>query len=521
MISTVLRKRNHLASGRLNVVEVTIQDEIYQAGGMGITYARLGMGAVDLVMPTPAAGYVFEYDVDTKKLKAYVPLADPDKLTAEHITRLATFTGVEVKGAENETNMDDETSTLPTNGSEVSTSGLVAADGALLLTTFTNQPDMPRNICVAVKGAYGDSTLPLGNEKFLLDLGGADDGTFRLGDGENWTDPIAYNADDATIYAAIHGDLRFVEADVTVDTEIADRVIIFEGYVGVSGLVFDGSDLDNATDPSLTHEREYSPVTFTVRGELFGHEVVDEIKLAFSEETLDADNYLYGYTTVPFTKLTRVECLDFEAAQENLIVYVGVGAVVALPNEVVEGDVEVNLDGEPVTRHAGNILGRSVARAVIGTATNNITLELSDIFGEAGNDVKLVIEKNEAEELEVEFEDNVLTVKLSVDSDGDLEDAENTLALIKTDIDDLDGRPFITSVTGSDATVMGAAHMKEEYFSGGAERVFGTVELEELDDDDNFTVLYKPVPLVTNVASQELQEGKSITATTRMLVVGV
>ena len=72
-VTTTLKNRAKLGNARMSVVEVVIASETYATGGIEITPAKLGMGTLYVVVPAPAAGYIFEYDHDNNKLKAYTP----------------------------------------------------------------------------------------------------------------------------------------------------------------------------------------------------------------------------------------------------------------------------------------------------------------------------------------------------------------------------------------------------------------------------------------------------------------
>ena len=56
----------------LSVVNVTLPAS-YQAGGMAISPASLGLEVVDLVLASPTGGYFFEFDHATGKLKVFQP----------------------------------------------------------------------------------------------------------------------------------------------------------------------------------------------------------------------------------------------------------------------------------------------------------------------------------------------------------------------------------------------------------------------------------------------------------------
>ena len=70
-VTTTLKQRGKMGNMRLNVVDVDIDQEQYPAGGIDVTAAQMGLGLPYVVLPAPAGGYVFEYDHDTRKIKAY------------------------------------------------------------------------------------------------------------------------------------------------------------------------------------------------------------------------------------------------------------------------------------------------------------------------------------------------------------------------------------------------------------------------------------------------------------------
>ncbi len=46
-------------------------DSSYPTGGESLPATDLGMSNIDILIPTPKSGYVFEYDYSNEKLKAY------------------------------------------------------------------------------------------------------------------------------------------------------------------------------------------------------------------------------------------------------------------------------------------------------------------------------------------------------------------------------------------------------------------------------------------------------------------
>lgn len=95
--------------------------------------------------------------------------------------------------------------------------------------------------------------LTTSKEIQILDLGGATGGNFRLGDGTDWTDDIAYNAGAGTIQEEL--ETLYEKGDVVV---LADRdfIIAFAADVGGSRLIADFSGLAGATGPSLLYSNK-------------------------------------------------------------------------------------------------------------------------------------------------------------------------------------------------------------------------------------------------------------------------
>ncbi len=73
-ITSKIVKRSKLGNAFMNIVDVTIAAEVYATGGMTIRPPMLGVGYTYVVLPAPASGYIFEYDHDEHKLKAFTPV---------------------------------------------------------------------------------------------------------------------------------------------------------------------------------------------------------------------------------------------------------------------------------------------------------------------------------------------------------------------------------------------------------------------------------------------------------------
>ena len=67
-----LKARRKLGNAYMNIVDITLCAS-YPTNGEAITAKQLGLNAIDFVLPSPAAGYVFEFDHADKKLKAFTP----------------------------------------------------------------------------------------------------------------------------------------------------------------------------------------------------------------------------------------------------------------------------------------------------------------------------------------------------------------------------------------------------------------------------------------------------------------
>lgn len=87
-----------------------------------------------------------------------------------------------------------------------------------------------------------------------LYLGGADGGTFTLGNGITDTDPIAYNASAATIQSELEAIYGIGNVEVA---DNGDFLIVFDKSVKDSGLEANFASLDNAVDPALAVDTAY------------------------------------------------------------------------------------------------------------------------------------------------------------------------------------------------------------------------------------------------------------------------
>lgn len=70
--SVAIKKKFKFGNGFGVVADVTL-DSAYPTNGEALTAQQFGLSVLDFVIPSPAAGYIFEFDHANKKLKAYTP----------------------------------------------------------------------------------------------------------------------------------------------------------------------------------------------------------------------------------------------------------------------------------------------------------------------------------------------------------------------------------------------------------------------------------------------------------------
>lgn len=69
-ISTTTIRREVVGRARIRTVEITF-DSSYPTGGESFDPESVGLNKVDMAVIAPAAGYVFEYDYASNKIKAF------------------------------------------------------------------------------------------------------------------------------------------------------------------------------------------------------------------------------------------------------------------------------------------------------------------------------------------------------------------------------------------------------------------------------------------------------------------
>ena len=69
--TVTLRERRKMGNAYMNVCDII--PGVYATGGVSVTPGQFGLTMLDMVLPAPAAGYIFEYDHVNRKLKAFTP----------------------------------------------------------------------------------------------------------------------------------------------------------------------------------------------------------------------------------------------------------------------------------------------------------------------------------------------------------------------------------------------------------------------------------------------------------------
>lgn len=70
--SVAIKKKFKFGNGFGVVADVTM-DSSYPTNGEALTAQQFGLSVLDFVLPSPAAGYIFEFDHTNSKLKAFTP----------------------------------------------------------------------------------------------------------------------------------------------------------------------------------------------------------------------------------------------------------------------------------------------------------------------------------------------------------------------------------------------------------------------------------------------------------------
>lgn len=72
--SVAIKKKFKFGNGFGVVADVTLGNS-YPTGGEALTAQQFGLSVLDFVLPSPAAGYIFEFNHSASKLKAFNPRA--------------------------------------------------------------------------------------------------------------------------------------------------------------------------------------------------------------------------------------------------------------------------------------------------------------------------------------------------------------------------------------------------------------------------------------------------------------
>ena len=73
-INVTTRARRKFGNGYMIVADIALSNS-YPTGGEAVTAQQFGLNVLDFVLPSPAAGYMFEFDHANSKLKAFNPRA--------------------------------------------------------------------------------------------------------------------------------------------------------------------------------------------------------------------------------------------------------------------------------------------------------------------------------------------------------------------------------------------------------------------------------------------------------------
>ena len=308
-VTTTLRQRGKMGNMRLNVVDVAITSETYATGGISVAAAKLGLGLAYVVLPSPAAGYIFEYDHANSKLKAFTPvkaqsahshvntattaLTSTPTVTPTETTKLLSFSGPDIKGSANTDSENVDSASAPTNSTGISAQATVAttwAKGAI-----TN-PDIGRNIGIVIANdSVGSLNLYEGVMTFTIT------GTYR---GVAQTDAITFTSTSGNKAVANSPNYRYkygVKPFDTVTNIVLDNVPA-DGFK-ISACA--GSKIGLPTDLATPDEDDVKKITKNAAN-LAATGIVDTTNMTVNLGALaDNDDFIIVYDGV--TALTAVE----------------------------------------------------------------------------------------------------------------------------------------------------------------------------------------------------------------------
>ncbi len=218
-ITVTLKERRRLGNAYMNILDVALDDS-YPTGGEAITARQLGLNVVDFVLPSPAAGYIPEFDHSNMKLKMFTPV----KIQAAHTHvntltltkgKFASFAAGDIKGSANTDSEDDDQDSAPTNSALVHALATCSDAGAVTLDTFVS-PGLGRNLCAVLKATVGAITMEVGDVAIAIT------GTYK-GAAQTETITFAFTDDPANNVIA-QDKFRYLYGDKPFDTVTAATV---------------------------------------------------------------------------------------------------------------------------------------------------------------------------------------------------------------------------------------------------------------------------------------------------------
>ncbi|MBO9597795.1 MAG: hypothetical protein J7559_08250 [Cohnella sp.] len=224
-LSIDIIKTTKLYGSWVVIADITFDDS-YPTGGLTLSPEKLGLRAIEALLPANNGGYMFHFDPSTGKLVAYSGANTAYPILLSHA-------GGDIKGSANMDSENADAGALPTNGSAVAAATAVTA-GAWTHGTLT-QPDMGRNVCISITNDSGGALdLYEGVSTFTVT------GTWR---GAAQTETITFTSTSGnksvanTKFRYKYGVKPFdTVTDITVDNEPADGLKISAGLGSKIGL---------------------------------------------------------------------------------------------------------------------------------------------------------------------------------------------------------------------------------------------------------------------------------------------
>lgn len=211
-VTSTLRQRARVGNARMNIVDIELENETYADGGIEIPPSRLGLTLPYAVIPAPAGGFVFEWDHQANKLKAFTFATDigyniPSILGASE----------DAGKADADANPADVV-----NGDYIIP--YVSAGDNEWEHDAVNQPDVARSVVITVFNPTSDPVAGPAAMTFTVT------GTFR---GATQTEDIVFTWDNTAKRAVGAGKYRFKTGKKAFDT-IDDVSLDTTGAAAVS-----------------------------------------------------------------------------------------------------------------------------------------------------------------------------------------------------------------------------------------------------------------------------------------------